>query len=96
MLDPRTLVPLDRKAIIKSVKKTGRLVIADESQLTCGVASEIAAIVAEDAHAALKAPVKRVGIPNVPVPFHLHEEEFITPTAEKIVAAVRSITKDLG
>ena len=93
VLDPRTLVPLDRKAIIKSVRKTGRLVIADESQLTCGVASEIAAVVAEGAHKALKAPVRRVGIPNVPVPFHLAEEEFITPTAAKIVTAAKSTMK---
>jgi pyruvate/2-oxoglutarate/acetoin dehydrogenase E1 component len=91
VIDPRTLVPLDRKAIIDSVKKTGRLVIADESQLTCGVAAEIAAVIAEECPQVLKAPVKRVGIPNVPVPFHLIEEEAITPTTEKIIAAANAI-----
>lgn len=91
VIDPRTLVPLDRKCIVDSVRKTGRLVIADESQLTCGVASEIAAVVAEECPQALKAPVKRVGIPNVPVPFHIIEELAVTPTAEKVVAAVRAV-----
>jgi len=91
VVDPRTLVPLDRETILKSVAKTGRVVIADESQLTCGVAAELAAVIAEDGFESLKAPIRRVGIPNVPIPFHLAEEEYITPTAAKIVAAVKSI-----
>lgn len=91
VVDPRTLVPLDKKTILKSVAKTGRVVIADESQLTCGVAAELAAVIAEEGFASLKAPIRRVGIPNVPVPYHLAEEEFITPTAAKIVAAARSV-----
>ena len=91
VVDPRTLVPLDKKTILKSVAKTGRVVLADESQLTCGVAAELAAMIAEEGFASLKAPIRRVGIPNVPVPYHLAEEEFITPTAAKIVAAARSV-----
>jgi pyruvate dehydrogenase E1 component beta subunit len=91
VVDPRTLVPLDKKTILKSVAKTGRVVLADESQLTCGVAAELAAVIAEEGFASLKAPIRRVGIPNVPVPYHEAEEEFITPSAAKIVAAARSV-----
>jgi acetoin:2,6-dichlorophenolindophenol oxidoreductase subunit beta len=91
VVDPRTLVPLDKATLLKSVAKTGRVVLADESQLNCGVAAELAAVIAEEGFAFLKAPIRRVGIPNVPVPYHQAEEDFITPTAAKIVAAARSV-----
>jgi pyruvate dehydrogenase E1 component beta subunit len=91
VLDPRTVVPLDKAAILASVAKTGRLVVADESQLTCGVASEIAAMVAEEGFASLKKPVRRIAIPNVPGPAHQDEEDFVTPDARKIVAAARAL-----
>lgn len=91
VVDPRTLVPLDKATILRSVAKTGRAVVADESQLTCGVASELAAIIAEEGFKSLKAAVRRVAIPNVPVPYHQDEEDFITPTADKIVAAARAV-----
>jgi pyruvate dehydrogenase E1 component beta subunit len=91
VVDPRTLVPLDKATILKSVAKTGRAVVCDESQLTCGVASELAAVIAEEGFQSLRAPIRRIGIPNVPIPYHRDEEEFITPTAAKIVAAVKSI-----
>lgn len=93
VVDPRTLVPLDKATILQSVAKTGRAVIADESQLSCGVASEIAAIIAEEGFASLRAPIKRVAIPNVPIPFSQSEEDYITPTAARIVQAVRQICK---
>ena len=73
--------------------KTGKAVIADETQLSCGVAAEFAAILADEGFASLKAPVKRVAIPNVPIPYHEAEEIYITPTAERIVEAVKSICK---
>ncbi len=91
VVDPRTLVPLDKETILKSVAKTGHVVLADESQLMCGVGAELAAMIAEEGFASLKAPIKRVGIPNVPIPFHLNEEDFVTPTAARIVDAVRAI-----
>jgi pyruvate/2-oxoglutarate/acetoin dehydrogenase E1 component len=91
VVDPRTLVPLDKTTLLRSVAKTGRVIVADESPLNCGVAAELAAVIAEEAFESLEAPVRRVGIPNVPVPYHEAEEEFITPTAAKIVAAARSI-----
>ena len=93
VLDPRTLVPFDRKTLIASVAKTGRLVVADETHLSCGVASEISAIVAEEAFHHLKAPILRVARPDVPTPFSRPLEEFITPTADKIAAAVRRVVR---
>lgn len=93
VVDPRTLVPLDRSTIMRSVEKTGRLVIADESQMSCGVSAEIAALVANEEFDHLKAPIKRVTIPDVPVSFSKVEEEAATPTSEKIVRAVREICK---
>jgi len=91
VVDPRTLVPLDKATILKSVAKTGRVVVADESQLSCGVASELAAIIAEEGFESLRAPVKRVAIPNVPIPFHESEEKYITPSAGWIINAVKQI-----
>src|SRR5262245_15401050 len=91
VVDPRTLVPLDKATILKSVAKTGRVVVADESQLTCGVAAELAAVIVEEGFESLKAPIRRVGIPNVPVPYHQAEEDFITPTAAKIILAARDV-----
>ncbi len=58
VLDPRTLVPFDRDAVLQSVGRTGRLVIADETNLSCGVASEISAIVAEHGFKSLRAPIR--------------------------------------
>jgi acetoin:2,6-dichlorophenolindophenol oxidoreductase subunit beta len=91
VVDPRTLVPLDKATILKSVAKTGRVVVADESQMTCGVAAELAAVIVEEGFESLKAPIRRVGIPNVPVPYHEAEEDFVTPTAAKIISAVKNV-----
>ena len=93
VLDPRTLVPFDKKTLIASVKKTGRLVLADESNLSCGVTAEISAIVVEEAFHHLKAPILRVARPDVPTPFSRPLEDFITPTADKIAAAVRRVMR---
>jgi acetoin:2,6-dichlorophenolindophenol oxidoreductase subunit beta len=91
VLDPRTLVPFDRAALLKSVEKTGRLVVVDETNTSCGVAAEITAIVAEHGFRFLKAPVKRVSRPDVPVPFSPKMEEAITVTPDKIARAVRDV-----
>lgn len=91
VVDPRTLVPLDRELIIDSVKRTGRLVVADETNLSCGVASEISAIVAEQGFKSLRAPILRVTRPDIPTPFSKPLEEAITPTADRISAAVRKV-----
>ena len=69
IVDPRTLRPMDKKSILESVKKTGRLIVADEGPVTCGVTSEISAMIAEEAIQYLQAPILRVGSPDTPVPF---------------------------
>jgi pyruvate/2-oxoglutarate/acetoin dehydrogenase E1 component len=93
VIDPRTLVPLDVDAIRRSVQKTGRLVVVDESAPVCSMASEIAASVAEDWETCrmLRAPVRRVCTPAVPVPFSPPLEDFVLPDAARIAAAVREL-----
>jgi len=91
VIDPRTIVPLDKETILKSVKKTGRLVIVDEDYDRCGFASWIAAIAADEAFEYLNAPIKRVTTPTVPIPFSPVLERHILPDTDKIVKAVKSI-----
>ena len=91
VIDPRTLVPLDKQAIIKSVKKTGRIVIVTEDCKTAGVSAEIAAIVAEEALDYLDAPIKRVAEPDTPIPFSPPLEQFVIPNEETIIKAVKEI-----
>jgi pyruvate dehydrogenase E1 component beta subunit len=91
VIDPRTLVPLDKTSIVKSVKKTGRLVIVSEDCKTAGVSAEIAAIVAEEALDYLDAPIKRVAEPDTPIPFSPSMEQFVIPNENNIVQAVRTV-----
>ena len=93
VVDPRTLEPLDKPTLIASVKKTGRLVVTDESHDNCSVASGLAAIMADEAFGSLRAPIKRVTIPHVPVPFAVPLEDYVTPTAERIAEAARSLLR---
>ena len=89
VVDPRTIVPLDAETICASVQKTGRLVCVDEANRTCSIASEISALAAERAFGALKAPILRVARADAPVSASPVLEAYVTPTAEKIVAAVK-------
>jgi pyruvate/2-oxoglutarate/acetoin dehydrogenase E1 component len=91
VIDPRTLVPLDKELILESVRKTGRLVIVEEDNLTGGWAADIAAIVAEEAFFWLDAPIKRVSAPDTPVPFAPVMEQFYVPSAERVVDAVKAL-----
>jgi pyruvate dehydrogenase E1 component beta subunit len=91
VIDPRTLVPLDKKLILESVRKTGRLVIVEEDNLSGGWAADIAAIVAEEAFFWLDAPIKRVSAPDTPAPFAPVMEEFYVPSEERVVEAVKSL-----
>ena len=91
VLDPRTLVPLDKEAILQSVGKTNKLVIVQEAVQTSGFAGEISAIVAEHGFDLLDAPIKRVTAPDTPVPFSPVLEQAYLPSVEKIVAAVKSL-----
>lgn len=89
IIDPRTLVPFDSQAVLNSVGRTGRLVIADPANKTCGAAAEISAIVAEEAFDCLKAPIMRVTTPDTHVPFSPAIEKQLYPNADKIADAVR-------
>lgn len=94
VLDLRTLVPLDRAAVLKSVAKTGRLLVADEDYLGFGLTGEIAAIVAENLDTvALKAPIRRLAVPNVPIPYSRPLERFVIPQVEGIVEAAQALMK---
>lgn len=91
VIDPRTLVPLDKQTLLESVAKTGRLVIADHSHRTNSVASEIAAVVAEEGFEFLRKPIQRVTTPAVHIPYSAVLEKPLYPSKESIVAAVKRI-----
>ena len=91
VIDPRTLVPLDKKTLIESVKKTGRLVLVTEETKTLATTAEIAAMVQEEAFDWLDAPIKRVNAPDTPVPFSPPLEQYFIPDNKRIAQAVRDI-----
>jgi pyruvate dehydrogenase E1 component beta subunit len=91
VVDPRTLTPLDRQAIMRSVKKTGRVIIVCEDCKTAGVGAEIAASVAEEAVDYLDAPIKRLAEPDTPIPFSPPLEQSVIPNEKTIVNAVREV-----
>ena len=93
VVDPRTLVPLDMATILASVEKTGRVVIVDQCHRSCGIAAEIAARIAEEGFDKLKAPIRRVTTPDVPIPFSPPLEEFVKPSEPRIAAAIRSLLR---
>ncbi len=90
VVDPRTLVPLDKETILASVAKTGRLVVVDMAHKTCSAASEIASIVAMEGFWDLQAPIQRLGTVNVHIPFSPALEPLCYPTDETIAEAVRT------
>jgi pyruvate/2-oxoglutarate/acetoin dehydrogenase E1 component len=91
IVDPRSLVPLDKETIIRSVAKTGRLVVVDVAHRTCNAAAEIAAIVAEEAFECLRKPIRRLSTPDVHIPFSPALEKPLYPSKDDIVAAVKSL-----
>ena len=93
IIDPRTLKPLDEKIILESLAKTGRLVVADNAAPFNGFSSEVAALAAGKGFSFLKAPVKRVCLPDTPVPASPALEKAYYPDAESIAAAVREVLK---
>jgi pyruvate/2-oxoglutarate/acetoin dehydrogenase E1 component len=88
VLDLRTTSPLDLDSILESVEKTGRLVVIDEANPRCSMATDISALVAQKAFFALKVPIEMVTAPHTPVPFSDALEDLYIPTAAKIEAAV--------
>lgn len=94
IVDPRTLCPLDREAILRSVRKTGRAIVADPAHQTCSAASEISATIVEQAFPALRAPVLRVTTPDTHIPFSPSIEKPLYPSRDRIVSAARSFMRD--
>ena len=91
VVDPRTLVPLDRETIAASARKTGRVVVVDEGHRGYGASAELAAVVAEDAFWQLDRPVLRIAAMDVPIPFSPVLEDETVPTGERVAAAVESV-----
>ena len=92
VIDPLSLYPLDTETIVESVRKTGRLVVADESPLSYGTHAEIMARVNESAFFSLDAPMQRVGVPDTPVPFTPPLEDEVVPTGADIRTAIERVT----
>jgi pyruvate dehydrogenase E1 component beta subunit len=90
IVDPRTTSPLDEDSILESVENTGRLVVVDEASPRCGMAADIAALVAQKAFGALQAPIQMVTPPHTPVPFSGALEDLYIPSAAKVETAVRA------
>src|SRR2546425_7002175 len=91
VIDLRTTSPMDEATILESVEKTGRVVVVDEANPRCSLATDVAALVAEKAFRSLKAPVERVTAPHVPVPFSDALEDLYIPSPAKIGAAVERV-----
>ncbi|MEK7770286.1 MAG: alpha-ketoacid dehydrogenase subunit beta [candidate division NC10 bacterium] len=93
VVDPRSLVPLDRATLAASVAKTHRVVIAEEGPMRASVGAWLAWVVMEQSFDELDAPIARVAAPDVPIPFSPPMEAFVTPHAGQIVAAARELMK---
>ena len=92
--DPRTLFPFDKPLLKKSVQKTGRVIIMDDSTRTCGFAAEVAAFLSDECFSSLKAPIKRITRADVPVPFSLMLEKQVVPEGvAELTEAVNDILK---
>lgn len=91
VVDPRTLVPLDEDGILRSVSKTGRVVVVDEARDRCSAASQIAAVIADRGFGDLRAPVKRVTVPNVSMPYAPNAERAVLPGEDEIRQAVLAV-----
>jgi pyruvate/2-oxoglutarate/acetoin dehydrogenase E1 component len=91
LIDLRTVKPIDQDLIFRSIKKTGRLLIADGGWKTCGIAAEIAALVSETDFSFLQAPITRITLPDCPAPASKALEKAYYPNAENIVRAIREL-----
>jgi pyruvate dehydrogenase E1 component beta subunit len=91
VIDPRTYSPLDTETILASVRKTGRLVVVDESHPRCSLATDISALVAESAFDSLRAPIRQVTGMHAPVPFSPPLEDLYIPSADRVADACRSV-----
>lgn len=93
VLDLRTLVPLDRQGIIKSVQKTGKVLIVHEANRTCGFGAEVAALISEYAFEYLDAPIRRLTPPDIPVPSARHLAEAYLPNVNDVIQAIQQLNR---
>ena len=91
VIDPRTLLPLDKPALIESAKKTSRAIVMDEGYEQYGVTAEMASVIADGAFYYLDAPVKRIGAMDVPIPFSPGLEDLTIPNAAMIVETAKAL-----
>ena len=91
VVDPRTLVPLDKQTLIQSAAKTGRVIVAHEAHVRSGPGAEISAMLAEEAIEYLDAPILRVGAKNVPLPYSPELESTVLPGEADLIAAARKL-----
>jgi 2-oxoisovalerate dehydrogenase E1 component beta subunit len=91
VLDLRSLVPLDREAILKSVRKTSKVLIVDEANQTCAAGAEVAALIAQEAFEDLDGPVTRIATPDVPIPFSPPLEQAVLPSVDRVKEAAREL-----
>jgi 2-oxoisovalerate dehydrogenase E1 component beta subunit len=92
VVDLRSLAPLDRKAILESVQKTGKVLIVHEDNKTLGLGAEVAALIAEEAFEWLDGPISRVAAPDIPaMPYNHPQESWALPDVERITAAMRDL-----
>lgn len=89
--EPRSLLPLDREGLLASVRKTGRAVILDDGNRTCGFAGELSAILAERCFGQLRAPIKRLTRSDIPIPYSRSIEQTAVPDAVKLKAAIAQV-----
>jgi len=94
VVDPRSLSPLDEETILASVAKTNRLIIIDEANPRCSVATDIAALVADKGFDTLDAPIKRITAPHTPVPFSPPLEDLYLPSPQKVLEVVSELIGD--
>ncbi|GGB38314.1 alpha-ketoacid dehydrogenase subunit beta [Virgibacillus dakarensis] len=95
IIDPRSLSPLDEKTILQSVDKTGRLLIVDEANPRCSIATDISSLVANKGFDSLDAPIKMITAPHSPVPFAANLEKLYIPTANKVVKVAEEVVGEL-
>ncbi|RIV25699.1 alpha-ketoacid dehydrogenase subunit beta [Alicyclobacillaceae bacterium I2511] len=93
VVDLRSLVPLDKQTVVNSVRKTHRLLVVDEDYLSYGMTAEIAAMVAEQALYDLDAPIRRLAVPDVPIPYSHNLEKFVLPNPEKIYKQAKELAE---
>jgi len=91
VFDPRTLLPFDKETLEKSISKTGKVVIIDDSPISCGFASMVSSILMEEYYEYLKRPVRRITREDIPIPFSKSLKKYVLPNSEKLENAIRSI-----